>query len=384
MIPFNIYTRKQDQTRFKRHCKYQKPFELVNRNNRFLPFIIKRSTHSNQIKSWRVYDLNDNLKYVINPASTSYEIFTNGSVQYLVYYGAQISGLTMDCGEYYLKISDNVTTWYSEVFTVKDFNASTNPYHILEWKHLHDLGDIIYQTGYINRLFLNIELGEPEYEIEEEVLKDINGNEVETLVRTRKVYKTVIPELPEYIVDSLSLTLQGASEITITLPENVGTISNIKQARVESTWVNDGCAANVQITFKLEESIIKKTCHDNDELTQVEVLEPDDPNIVLVSITNESGENQNDGSFTVSVTNYLEPEFSLDGETWQTSGTFTGLGAGTYTVHVRVESGKIGTIDVTIYENIDCSEYQGATIQDLIDNGILWGQLYNCTLGDLQ
>jgi hypothetical protein len=380
MIPFKIYTRLDAQVRFKRHCAYQNQFDLVSRTNRFLPFIIKRDLTANQIKSWRVYDLDHRLKYTITPSDTSYEIFTLGSSQYLIYYGATISGLDMDCGEYYLKVSDNVSTWYSEVFTVKDFTVNDNPLAVLEWKHNHDVGDIIYQTGYLNRLYLDVELGEPVYETDEEVSKDIQGNEVDILIRTRKVYKTVIPALPEYIVDALSLSLQGADTITLTLPENKEVISDIKQARVSVAWINDGCFANVELSFKVEESLVSKTCNDNDLLTEVEVVESEDPDIQMVSLTNESGEDEEDGAFEVSVSNYDEPEYSLDNITFQSSGIFTGLASGTYTVYVRVESGKTGTLEIEVLENIDCGDFAGSGTADLL--GLTTAQLLNCNTGD--
>lgn len=44
---------------------------------------------------------------------------------------------------------------------------------------------------------------------------------------------------------------------------------------------------------------------------------------------------ENDNSITIYTTNNLDFEYSIDGSTWQTSNTFTGLTPGIYTVHVR-------------------------------------------------
>jgi hypothetical protein len=381
MLPFKFYTRLDAQTRFKRHCEYQNQYELVSRTNRFLPFILKRSTISTQLKSWRVYNLDGILKYTIDPATTSYEIYTVGTSQYLIYYGAQISGLDMNCGNYYLKVSDNTNTWYSEVFTVKDFATNTNPYSTLKWSHNHDVGDIIYQTGYQNWLYLPVDLGEPDYNHEEEVTKDVLGVENDILIRNQKVYKSIIPALPEYLVDALSLSLYGADNITLTIPENEETLI-VKQARASVEWINDGCFANVELTFKVEESLIQKTCNTDEDLTSVPVTASQDPDIVLISVSNESGTNMNDGSLEVDVSNYDEPEYSIDNVNFQSTGIFSGLGDGTYTVYVRVESGKTGTLEVVVNTNIGCGTYAGATIQDLIDDGVILNQILNCTLND--
>lgn len=275
MMPFKIYTRLSAQNRFKRHCANQNSFSLITRTNRFLPFIIKRDLILDQIESWEAYDLEGGLAHTVVPQETGYEIYTLGTSQYIIYYGAIIDGLVMECGSYYLKISDGTNDWFSEVFTVGDFTTNGNPYAVLEWSHSHDVGDIIYQTGYVNRLYLDIELGEPDYITEEEVSKDVLGNEIDILVRTQKQYKSTIAALPEYLVDSLTLSLQGADEVSITLPENQETIAVIQARAQVLDWINDGCSANVELRFKVEESLVSKTCNSDSTLIQVAVNPPE-------------------------------------------------------------------------------------------------------------
>ena len=104
----------------------------------------------------------------------------------------------------------------------------------------------------------------------------------------------------------------------------------------------------------------------------------------LVSLINATIDNC-DGSVVVSASGGTGPyEFSINGGTFQVSGTFTGLCPGNYYVTVKDADDNEGALFFQIFENVDCSLYAGATIQDLIDNNITLGQLYNCTLGDLQ
>lgn len=56
---------------------------------------------------------------------------------------------------------------------------------------------------------------------------------------------------------------------------------------------------------------------------------------------------ENDNSITVYTTSNLEFEYSLDGSTWQTSNTFTGLEPGIYTVYVR-DIWNCGTISKNV------------------------------------
>ncbi|MFY0591314.1 hypothetical protein [Roseivirga sp.] len=75
---------------------------------------------------------------------------------------------------------------------------------------------------------------------------------------------------------------------------------------------------------------------------------------VVISVTSNinATAGQSDGAFTVSATGGSGGfEFSVDGGSFQTSGTFTDLAAGTYTVTARGTSGCSNTLQVTIDEN---------------------------------
>jgi hypothetical protein len=91
-----------------------------------------------------------------------------------------------------------------------------------------------------------------------------------------------------------------------------------------------------------------------------------------------------DGSITAVVTLGTPPyEYSLDGENWQLSDTFTGLCTGEYTVYARdsdcSQGEKKAFLDV-----IDCGFFQGKTLAQVIATGVTLGQIIDagCILCD--
>lgn len=108
---------------------------------------------------------------------------------------------------------------------------------------------------------------------------------------------------------------------------------------------------------------------------------------VTIAITkwNETGEGLSDGFITASASGGTAPyTYSINGGDYQSSGSFTGLSAGTYVVRAKDSQGNISSVTIVLYVNVNCGDYAGATLQDLIDAGVTLGQFYNCTLNDLK
>jgi hypothetical protein len=102
-------------------------------------------------------------------------------------------------------------------------------------------------------------------------------------------------------------------------------------------------------------------------------------------ITNESEDGACDGELLISATGGTSPyTYSIDGGAFSGTFNFINLCSGFYTITVKDSLGNEGSLYIEVFENVVCGDYEGATIQDLIDNGITLGQLYNCTLEDLQ
>ncbi len=73
--------------------------------------------------------------------------------------------------------------------------------------------------------------------------------------------------------------------------------------------------------------------------------------VITISNNTNAASGQSDGSFMASATGGSGTfEYSIDGNTFQASGAFTGLAAGQYTVTARTNQGCSGTTQVTITE----------------------------------
>lgn len=87
--------------------------------------------------------------------------------------------------------------------------------------------------------------------------------------------------------------------------------------------------------------------------------------ITPIEITRESSEGAGDGEITVTATSSNSGiEFSLDNETWQSSGTFTGLSAGTYTLYARDDQGCTDQIDFQLKVALGFGEKYRMTYDD--------------------
>ncbi len=106
--------------------------------------------------------------------------------------------------------------------------------------------------------------------------------------------------------------------------------------------------------------------------------------ILTAEITNESVVDECDGEVTVIATGGAGGyTYSFDGGAYSGTSTFVGLCAGDYIIIAKDSNGETVQITVTVATNVDCSYYEGAILQDLIDDGKTLEELYNCTLDDL-
>lgn len=79
--------------------------------------------------------------------------------------------------------------------------------------------------------------------------------------------------------------------------------------------------------------------------------------------------------------------YSLNGGDYQPSNIFSGLCDGCYYATVKRVTAYLteyASVEFCIVENVDCLEYKGATIDDLITDSITLQMLYNCTLNDIK
>ncbi len=269
-IPFRFYDDINKQNRYKSHCQNQKVYELITPSNKLLPFFIKRTDDSRFPVSIKIYDL-DGVEVEDVTNTLTYELLSDGTYAYFFYYGTIISGMSLDCGFYYLAVEFCATEiYYSEIFSPKPFTTddAVQPYLLLEWKHSFNIDDLIYQTGYLNRLYVNSFLAEPGYELEEE--GDENGDKefFATFQRGIKKYKLELTPVPEFIIDSLFI--MNAHDNKKLFGDNYEII-DFRDATFETKWQDTGCLATGILSFRKYNIIKSRLCGESLELSPVTV-----------------------------------------------------------------------------------------------------------------
>ncbi len=111
-----------------------------------------------------------------------------------------------------------------------------------------------------------------------------------------------------------------------------------------------------------------------------------DYQLQVIEFTPETSEGACDAEFTVEVIDQpaLDFEFSLDQETWNSSGIFTGLCMQPYTIYVREIGGECTEGQLEFNAGVvSCSDYKGFTLDEFIASGIFMIQLKDCSIDDL-
>jgi len=134
----------------------------------------------------------------------------------------------------------------------------------ISWWNDHDLGDILYQNGFRNKIYIDVEVEKPEYNVSIE--SDLNGDAVE-ITKFRKWEKVYRFEcwMQEDLVDAFSL-MQIHDNIEITLQS--GDVIQVAKhgLRVEPSWEEIGCLAKCIVSFA-ENYIVAGNCNENKDLT---------------------------------------------------------------------------------------------------------------------
>lgn len=132
----------------------------------------------------------------------------------------------------------------------------------IEYWNTCDFADILYQTNWKQRLYIDTEISRPEYPVEIETNKDGEGNDIPEFQRWQKRYKFKLV-MPEFLTDALTLaTLHDNIFITDKFGESAKVI--VGSFLVSVNWIKD-CYAECEIQFDVD-YFIKGTCCDNIEL----------------------------------------------------------------------------------------------------------------------
>ena len=124
---------------------------------------------SGYVTGFELYTKDDLFEGNLSTSILADKAVTGGIVTYCL--GG--SSMYLDEGQYYIRITVGGVTYYSDIFTAV---ADISPYLKLEWWDEEDLvmdgAVIVYSLGsgnyFKNRVYLNTQLGKPDYEFEEE------------------------------------------------------------------------------------------------------------------------------------------------------------------------------------------------------------------------
>lgn len=164
-------------------------------------------------------------------------------------YGA-VTGAAWNVGRYYLSIQTNYDAYYSEVFTVVD---DISPYLRIEWWDEQDLvmrdSRIVYEVStavkYHSVVFLDTQLGMPDYDFEEEG-ETRDGIYFPEKMISEKTYKFAFLA-PEYLLDAMRF-IRLSDHIQIT--DRNGVVYNADTFLLTPKWQAPGMLAGVDGEFQ--------------------------------------------------------------------------------------------------------------------------------------
>lgn len=255
VLPFYIDINEQNH---RKSYAYGAIYQLFAQADRLLPFQIIRETRDDNDLSVVLYDKTGKqiADITTEMLETGLQIVRFQSFGYdVIVYPANLPlAINQPDGIYYLRISDGVQTWYSDMFTAV---SDVSGYLKLEWWDVEDLvfsaGRIVYNDPkFVNRLYLCTELGKPEYPFEEEG-EERDGFYFPEKQISEKTYKCTITA-PEYLCDVMRL-IRMADYVRVT--DKYGRVYNVDTFLMTPSWLTQGDLASVEIEFQTD-TVVKK------------------------------------------------------------------------------------------------------------------------------
>lgn len=212
-----------------------------------------------QLNIWTIAELIDvetgNVTDVSTYMNANTELVTFASYQVAIYKGGVALGTPMSNGFKYLKLSDGVDTWYSEVFQPCD---DPSRFVKVEWWRDEDLvytgGRIVYTTGFINTMYLDADIAKPSYQYElEETERDGYEFREKTISYKQFAFEAI---LPESIIDVLS---RLPNHEYVMLYYNDITYRTISIEMEEPEWEEHGDLAITPFKFKTDTVVTSGT-----------------------------------------------------------------------------------------------------------------------------
>lgn len=257
VLPF--YTQLAEQNHRKSYA-FGDIYPLFSPNNNFLPFQIIRPNRVNQITAVSLYKADgtvvaNNIVGWLNEGNLVIKQYPALGYDVIVYPGIGSLPVQYPIGQYYLAISDGVTIWYSDIFTmVNDLSG----YLKIEWWDIDDMvfdgGRIVYGVPPIfkNTLYVFSELGKPDYVFEEDG-EDRDGYFFPEKQISGKTYNFTMLA-PEFLCDAMRI-IRMSDYVLVT--DKYGRQYDCDTFLITPKWQTQGNIASVECEFQCA-TVIKK------------------------------------------------------------------------------------------------------------------------------
>lgn len=251
------YTSIEEQNHRKSYA-YGNIYPLFTPKNKMLPFQIMRETRVNNITSVVLYKKTGQQFAEITQKAIESGLrivrFENMGYDVIVYPGEFEMQINTPPGRYYAAISDGVQTWFSEIFTIVN---DVSGYLKIEWYDIEnavfDAGQIVYKNPkFVNVLYLNTELGKPEYVFEEDG-ETRDGYFFPEKQISEKTYKCVALA-PEYLCDVMRF-IRMSDHVVVT--DKYKRKYYVDTFLITPKWETQGDIASVEIEFQTA-TVVKK------------------------------------------------------------------------------------------------------------------------------
>lgn len=253
-------------------------FSLITPNGTILPFQKVRTTRPDTVDQITV-KLKDKLGNIIEDIEDEMRLaglkinrYQSYGFDVIIFPGTVSLGMTFEEGKYYLEIFDGAETFYSEVFHL--VSDVSNFLKIEFWDSENmaiNEGVIDFTDDFKFRVYLDTQVGRPDYEFEEEVTQRDGYQFVEKQI-SEKTYKFNFLA-PEFLCDALRI-VRMMDNISIS---SRGHVYTADQFLISPKWQSGGFFAAVEAEFQCD-TIIKKTG------ARFVPISNDDPNLNVAKI----------------------------------------------------------------------------------------------------
>lgn len=286
--PFRWYTDINLSTMRRSDCAAFR-YKLITPEDRLLPFMFRFKTPAvpSLPSVWEIYNADTGVLEVTVPnliMLDKIDYYRFDGWDYLIYKGEALAGVVIPDGFHYsvITMQDN-TKYYSDEFWVDcdaaghtisgdysddfsdDFSNSfvqqgillgLRKYVKLTWFHSCDIGNILYQSGYVNMLYIDADMIFEEPEIIEEGKEDGNKEFVPNFVKLIDQV-SLHDYMPEHVVNALTgVAIHLYAYVTA---KDTGYITRAKKFQCTFEY-ESMCHAKVDLKYQQETILTRSQC----------------------------------------------------------------------------------------------------------------------------